>query len=191
MATPAITPLGWIVLGSLGLLVWRGLSRRPSAGAARSITLASGPIDLIGDSLAVGLAGPLGAALQGKALRGWGIGGTNAPSWVSKMPDVLAGAPAAVLVSLGTNDAVTAAGNKSFGPAIQKIVDLIRGAKAVPILLEPPPMPFSLAEVRAAMRATGAVVLTPPLGLERSSDGVHLTSKGYKDWANAIAEVVT
>jgi lysophospholipase L1-like esterase len=185
----------WIIGGLLAAGAWFVL-RKDSA--ARSPLISRGPVDLIGDSLAMGLALPLGKTLyerlkspQGVAFHGWGIGGTTAPQWVGKIDAVLAGQPAAILISLGTNDSVSEAGKQAFGPAIQKIVGAIRAAGVLPVLLAPPPMPFSTSEILAAMAATGAPVIAAPPGLERAPDKVHLTPKGYEDWTAAIVGAIT
>lgn len=187
----------WLAAGlaAVGLLWWRG---RGSTGS-RSALVTRGPVDLIGDSLAVGLAAPMSMAFhgriqspQGEVFRNWGVGGTTAPQWTGqKLDGVLGSEPAAVLISLGTNDSATPAGTKAFGPALQKIVDKVHAAGAVPVILSPPEMPWDTSGVRAAMSSTGAVVVGAPAGLERAPDKIHLTPAGYEAWAKHVVEAVT
>jgi lysophospholipase L1-like esterase len=191
-----VDPKWWIGIGAavVGWLVLRGRGGPDKTGPV----VTRGPLDLIGDSLAVGLSAPLGGELiarlkspQGEVFRAWGVGGTSAAYWTGqKLDAVLAGEPSAVLVSLGTNDSVTPVGTKAFGLGIQTIVDKVRAAGSLPVLLHAPPMPWDTSAVLSAMQATGAAIVHPPDGLERSSDKIHLTGKGYKDWAHAIAEAI-
>lgn len=181
-----------LIIGSLAALGLVWLFTRDS-GSKSSRLAVSTPADLIGDSLAVGLYNPLRKelAVKGVQLRGHGKGGSSAPQWLYNgwLDQVLYLQPKMVLVSLGTNDSAPAStnGKKNFPPAIKKIVEAIRAAGAQPVLLAPPPMPWSLNEINAGLQATGAPVIAAPVNLQRQPDKIHLTPEGNVQWAKAIA----
>lgn len=183
MASP-IPPLGWVAIGGLALLLWRGVgSRSPSRASA------TGPVAVIGDSLAVGLTPPLKIALGklGK-VTGWGIGGSIAAMWTLQVEAVLVTGPRTVIVSLGTNDAQSSDALAKFPARIRTIVDKIRAAGALPVLLSSPAkLP---AEIDLALHATGARVVSPPANIQMQGDGTHPTSAGYQQWAQAIAGAI-
>jgi lysophospholipase L1-like esterase len=88
-----------------------------------------------------------------------------------------------VLVSLGANDCVSDELEAEFFGNVRVLVERIKRAKRVPVLLIPP---AACADVRSAMQMQGADVLEPPRGM-RLPDGVHATPEGYQAWAEKIA----
>lgn len=164
----------------------------PAPPTPRPVTLLR--VAIIGDSLGVGLSGPLGVEFsmrrRGASVRGHARLGATAGQWLSRgwLEPVLRTRPEAVLISLGTNDSAApeSAAAKAFAENVAELARRIRDAGAEPIFLEPPPMPWPLDDVRAALRATGAPVITPPANLPRQPDRIHPTGSGYALWASHI-----
>lgn len=160
-------------------------------------------VGLVGDSLAVGLGPPLQQALaaRGVALDARGKGATITGGWLvfPELEAILSRHPRAVVVSLGTNDChLEGRPCTSFPTNIQTLADRIRQAGATAVLLGMPPMPWETSQAgfermsvaRTALR-NAADVYIPPVAIERSPDGIHASGKGYKTWADWIAEVLT
>lgn len=160
---------------------------------------------LAGDSLANGLKDPLKAeaAKYGVELVGDGRTGTTAKQWVTGgwlAHDIDANGPNVTLISLGTNDAT---GDLSgFGADVSTLIDQATSKGGVVAWIGPPsfaakltPTPFPAGNVDK-MRQTLASTLQPR-GIQiyptdahdyaRSSDGIHMTTGGYADWAKDIA----
>lgn len=187
MASP-ISPLGWAAIGGLALLLWRG--SRSARTSSRPVAL--GPVAVIGDSLAVGLAGPLKLTLGRLGeITGWGVGGSIAAMWTMQVDAVLATDPRTVIVSLGTNDALSADARAKFPARIRLIADKVRAAGALPVLLESPARLSRIGEMNSALGATGSTVVAPPVGIMMQADNVHPTPAGYQQWANHIARQIS
>jgi lysophospholipase L1-like esterase len=187
-----IMPAWLIGALALGALVILSAAQRGSTGP--STIRVQGPVALIGDSIAVGLSGPLGELMRTLGLTFfWNAEqGTNARQWVQRIDSVLARRPRTVFINLGGNDAASAALTSEFAQNIKRIVEKTRAAGAQPILLEPPSRPSSsFAVIQQGLRSTGAPVLVPSPAIPRAADGVHFTGAGYQMWAEDIAEMLT
>jgi lysophospholipase L1-like esterase len=162
------------------------LPLRPPLGAGSRLLL-------VGDSLAHGLAVPLGAISRAAqaALLVDARSGTRMDQWASEpwLGRVLLTNPQLVLVSLGTNDM------KAMGSAPQKhmarILAIIQGSGAEVAWIMPPTMPFP------DPVGIGAMLLTLPAAgvplfrsdkviIPRAADGIHPTAAGYAGWAAHI-----
>lgn len=162
------------------------------AAAASSSRSSSSPASsprrvlLVGDSLAVGL-GPSaradGAAVSAK-------GGTVSRQWITRgwfAAALEASRPELVLVCLGTNDAAGQIDAGTFAAQVAQLEQLARAKGARVVWLFPPPMPYSLEQIRAGLSRAEADVLEPPASLERAPDRIHLTPAAYAAWWRAVA----
>ncbi|MEP7123124.1 MAG: SpoIID/LytB domain-containing protein [Byssovorax sp.] len=153
-------------------------------------------IVLVGDSLAQGL-GPVLTEIARRspcAFHAVGKKSTRVHDWMgdSDLPAAIGAPPAdLVLVCLGTNDMRTAdpggAGTEG-GALVDKIV--ARGASVA--WIGPPRMTFDTGAFRSGLAsACGSrnvrIFDSQSLDLERAPDGIHLTPKGYRAWAESIA----
>lgn len=196
-------PLAWVLQqagGAQGAAVVPGSppSPRPAGGAlpGPAVSPASprltGRVVLAGDSLAVGLAGPLGKLLGD--VDGIGKNSTTIDHWAGALAldQALATKPRLVLVSLGTNDIAAADNANAKRPKIAAIVDKVRAARAAIGWVLPPSLPWPGYGVRAALAQELSARNVPAfdseaLAFERAPDGVHATPAGYAAWAAAIA----
>lgn len=183
-----MTPLAWLAVAAAvgGWLVLRK-KESPSAPQLKSRAL------LVGDSLAVGLGPPLGKALLPAALDSEAHSGSTAKDWLGKfrpaLDELLATVkPEVVFVSLGTNDTAPGASVAGLEQRFTELASVVRKAGAAPLFLLPPELPWSRQPVADAVKAAGAVLITPRAGLEHGPDKVHLTGKGYADWAANVAQ---
>lgn len=172
--------------------------RRP-----RSSARASGPMLLLGDSLAVGLSGPfksLGLPMQSIAIEG-----TTTEYWTTtgraRLATALTPSIGTVLVSLGTNDAYA---GESYAPralaSTHQLLSTLIGAGAQVLWIGPPKLPSSygskllsqgtLDTIRQVVEATdGALWLDHGnTNLPRQSDQLHPTQAGYLAWANLLVD---
>lgn len=144
---------------------------------------------LVGDSLAEGISPFLFENLKDKAkYDSLYKRGTTVPYWNSnkKLEQKLKQKPSIILVSLGTNDLKTKplSLDKYFN-FTKKLVD--SGAQVYWII--PPVMPFHNEDIIDFIEH-------PPDGVnkiecpnyERAPDKIHLSAKGYKDWAGCISD---
>jgi lysophospholipase L1-like esterase len=169
---------------------WVVLRRRDTAPAAPSI---KSKALLIGDSLAVGLGPPLTKALA--PAKFWFVAHVSATSkdwttgkFASGLDEALATIkPEVVFVSLGTNDTAPGANIAGLESRFKDLAGTIRMMGAAPVFLLPPELPWSRQPVVDAVKAAGSVLIMPRLGLEHASDKIHLTPKGYADWAADVA----
>ncbi len=189
-------------------------------------SLLSGPtlrpgdrILLIGDSLAVGLATPLGALAKDKGLAFQAIAtvGTRIDQWAQSQPlkDALESfKPTIVLISLGTNDAYmlpppdVGVRQAPYMDALLTAIasgwthtdDLGLGPRAI-VWIAPPTLPdaaVSLAPVRALIADQAALLhrrisIFPSdrLTLARGPDNIHPVVSAYAAWAGAIWQWLT
>jgi lysophospholipase L1-like esterase len=148
---------------------------------------------IVGDSLAVSLAVPLREALPRQT---WviqaRIGATSAELGPSARAAIKADRPAAVLVSYGTNDAAaTESFRRGFADRARAIVSDLQSAGIRVYWIEPPSMPFPMELIWRGIRSSGAEVLVPPPGLKREPDGIHPTYTAVRQWAAALAKVLS
>ena len=167
----------------------------PSTGGARVL--------LIGDSLATaeGLGSPLkqlaqavglpfeGAGVKSATIRDWVTG--NRKRGVDLQSAIALADPTYALVCLGTNpgEATGAAEGLRAGELIDT---LRRNGVATVAWIAPPRLKRDMNAFRAALEAACSsrdvrIFDTPALDLERAGDGIHMTPKGYRAWADAIA----
>jgi lysophospholipase L1-like esterase len=179
-------------------LVLQASGVAPTGAVASSPTqpLTANRIVLVGDSLAQGLGPALAEIARGVpcAFHAVGKQSTRVRDWMRDGDLVRAiGAPAAdlVLVCLGTNDMRTAdpAGAGAEGGAL---VDRILATGASVSWIGPPRMAFDTGAFRSALarecNQRGVRICdSQGLDLERAADGIHLTPKGYRAWAQTIA----
>ena len=198
----------WIYLGL-------GAALAGAASCVGLVELMSGPtlkpgdrVLLIGDSLAVGLAVPLGSLCKDHKLAFQGIGkiGTRIDQWANSA-DLAAAIevfkPTVILVSLGTNDAYMMAPPEPADRQAQAFVDLLgrlegSGARAI-VWLEPPTLPPAakgLPGIRALIesgrrRARVSIYASQKLTLPRGPDGIHPVASGYALWAGSLWQWLT
>lgn len=153
--------------------------------AVAAEALASKPrrIALVGDSLAVGLAGPMAslANKSGVPFRAEGhVGSTVAqwlanPSWGSWVAGF---SPSVTLIVLGTNDFA----NPSPSLAqYQQLAAKFPGA----VWVMPPVQPFNaLTKVRAVIEQVGIPVIPAATGLSFGADGIHPSN--YQQFAQFV-----
>lgn len=152
---------------------------------------------LVGDSLAVGMNGPMKAlaADSGIEYRGKAEQGTRIDQWAkSKLqPEIDAFDPSVVLVSLGTNDMKMADPVAAQTPHVQTILQRARDAGARVVWIVPPTMPFEDQGVRQMIvdAKPDGVVRADWLVLPRAGDKIHMTPDGYKQFAAAVWQCVT
>jgi lysophospholipase L1-like esterase len=152
---------------------------------------------LIGDSFAEGLGPPLGelAAKVSLPFKGRGVRSTTIRHWLSgvALVDAMTAAdPTLTLVSLGANDMGASDAAAEGRRAGQLIDTLRRNGSAAVAWITPPLMPHDKGAFRTQLAAECArrnvrVFDTPALTLERAPHDFHMTPKGYRTWAEAIA----
>lgn len=92
-----------------------------------------------------------------------------------------------MFVSLGTNDTAPGASVAGLEHRFSDLAETLRMSGTTPIFLLPPELPWSRQPVADAVKAAEALLITPKAGLQHAPDGVHLTPKGYSDWASDVA----
>lgn len=144
---------------------------------------------LIGDSLAVGLGPIIGAYYKDKGIpfTSAGEGSTNARQWRARMREAVAlpdvEKPDLVLVSLGTNDALSTTLRQEFSANMIDICESAAKVNARCVWLRAP-------NRTASMVSAPVGVLDPPPGVELQPDGIHPTSGGYASWAAHVVASV-
>jgi lysophospholipase L1-like esterase len=168
-----------------------------TVAASASAPPPSARVLLIGDSFAQGFGPPLGelARAVGLPFKDVGVKSTTIQHWLSgsALVDAMASAdPTLTLVSLGAND-MNASDVAAEGRRAGQLIDTLRrnGSAAV-AWIAPPLMPNDKAAFRTQLAAECAgrevrVFDTPALVLERAPHDFHMTPKGYRTWADAIA----
>jgi lysophospholipase L1-like esterase len=145
---------------------------------------------LLGDSLALGLDGPLRSEL-GRFV--WArtharVGATLA-DFRDVEPILDETKPSIVLVSLGTNDAAAQSGDyrARFAARVVDWVHAVQSTGARVVWLIPPEMPFDTDPIIDAIKRSGAAYLMAPSDLPRQPDKIHPTPAGYRAWAHRVA----
>jgi lysophospholipase L1-like esterase len=162
-------------------------------GSGSSASTQAPRVALIGDSLAQGLGAPL-VALATFPFRAVGRSSTHVRDWLrdGALDEAMSvPPPELVLVCLGTND-MRAADPASAGTAGGALIDRIAATGAAVAWIGPPRMFFDNGSFRTALaRECGARAVrifdSQALDLERAADGIHLTPRSYRAWAEAIA----
>jgi lysophospholipase L1-like esterase len=181
-----------------------------AGGAALMKVLGQGPtlrrgerLLLVGDSLSVGLAPPLGQLAKDNGVLFDAVGqvGTTVGQWATPggalntaLRQKLALKPAVVLVSLGTNDeALTLASAQKELGGIDALVTLVRGSGALIGWIGPPkflpgqsfkPNGFTAA-IRQKVPAKDYFP-SEAYDIPRGGDNLHPTVRGYAGWAGQI-----
>jgi len=163
------------------------------------------PALLVGDSLAVGLAGPFKSL--GLAHRSIAVQGTTVDYWTkggkTKLQSALAGKPGLVFVSLGTNDAYAGPSYASTAAdATTRLLTTIASSGAQVIWIGPPALPPTyggkptaqsvIDAIRSVVEATaGAMWLdNSAFAIPRAADQLHPTAAGYSSWANLLVDLL-
>lgn len=193
--------VGHVGIGLVGvglLAAAAAFLRRP-----RSSAKTSGPMLLLGDSLAVGLSGPLKSL--GLPMQSIAIEGTTTEFWTTngraRLAVALTPSIGTALISLGTNDAYA---GESYAPrafaATHQLLSTIIGAGAQVLWIGPPNLPSSYGSkrlnqstidtIRQVVESTdGALWLEHSnTNLPRQSDQLHPTQVGYVAWANLLVD---
>lgn len=179
----------WFWFGTALLLAQDGAAPASAQPKTRRVVL-------VGDSLAVGLAKPLGAelgargvALQVRAATGANAGAFTEGSGAQSLGKLLADfRPDVVLVSLGTNDTVPGAEAlaKKLPARFALLASRSSAAGARVVFLEPPALPWSREPIhQAAAHAQAALIVAP--AIEQAPDRIHPTGAGYAAWSKFIA----
>ena len=166
------------------------------------------PVIVVGDSIVE--ASTLPRELCGHAIINAGLDGASTTSDLGNwLIDVLEGKPvAAIVVSLGTNDALGAARSRpQFATNYRALLAELSKASARVIVLAIPPVD-ALGRVTGEMQAEamgrindynsalpelaaegGATfVALPPMPTPHTIDGVHLSAAGYRVWDQAVLQ---
>lgn len=163
------------------------------------------PALLVGDSLAVGLAGPFKSL--GLAHRSIAVSGTTVDYWTkggkAKLQSALKGKPGMVFVSLGANDAYAGPSYASTAAdATTRLLVTIASSGAQVIWIGPPALPATYAgkskaqsvidAIRAVVETTaGAMWLdNSAFAIPRGADQLHPTAAGYASWANLLVDLL-
>ena len=165
------------------------------------------PIVIVGDSIVE--ASTLPRELCGHAIVNAGLDGASTASDLGTwLLDVLDGKPvAAIVLSLGTNDALDARSRPQFEANYRALLAQLSKATARVIVLEIPSIDVlrrvtsemqtnvmgrindynsALPELSAESGATFAAL--PPMPTPHTIDGVHLSAAGYQIWDQAVLE---
>ncbi len=180
-------------------MVATALSSNSDGGFLAKAGLVQGDrILLVGDSLAQALGPPLSKlaaeagfefsydATQGTRVEQWGENGRAEGALQRSGASV-------VLISLGTNDAVTNAAFQERFPG--RAADLVARMKALGarlvVWVVPPTMPFSTDAIVAGIQASGAQLFdSRALEIPRVGDRIHPTIAGSAGWAAALFETL-
>lgn len=188
-------PLSRTTLGALALalvatagVAW-WLSRRTARVTSGEKLRQGDRVLLLGDSLAVGLTPRLGklAGAGGFEFGSAAKTGSTMQYWLHAATEPLAVAqPTLVLVSLGTNDAVTSQPLAELRAQRDALVRKLQAAGARVLWVGPPQLPArARPEVRAMLEEWPAYFHSEDLPIPQH-DEIHSTPEGYADWADAI-----
>lgn len=193
---------GLVIVGGVALVVVSALASDglalPGMGPPKAQLAPGESILLVGDSLAQGLGPPLGKlaveaghpfaheAQQGTRVEQWGENG-RAEAALQRSGATF------VIVSLGTNDAVTNATfqEKFPGRAADLVARLKAGGARTVLWVIPPTMPFSTDAIVAGIEGSGAQTFDSRLlEIPRVGDKIHPTIAGLASWSAAIFESI-
>jgi len=181
----------WRVAAAAGSLFGLGFKLRRGFVAPRSCPRKTERVALVGDSLAVGLAAPLGERAKACELAAYyaeAEGGTRTQQWSgSRLDGALAFGPTLLLVSLGGNDYAHSEPAKVRAAALE-IARRARAARARLVWVMPPPMPWedNAGAGDAWRAATRFRFETHKSGVPQAADKIHPTPKGYLELAGAL-----
>lgn len=157
---------------------------------------------LFGDSLAVGLAPPLGklAGDNGVGFVGIGKVGSTIRDWsgqtalAAQLRTALAARPTVVLCSLGTNDeALTPDSARAELPLVEPLIELVRSSGAELGWIGPPRLQKTngFSQVLQSKLPQNRYFHSESFEIPRASDGLHPTVLGYAGWAGRIWEWIS
>ncbi len=188
----------WIYAGLLiagGAALVKVLGRAPTIKRGERLLL-------VGDSLALGLAPPLGqlAKENGVLFRVVGKTGSTVGQWAgatslnAELVRALAEKPAVVLVSLGTNDeALSTESARAELPQLERLIALIEASGAELGWIGPPKLlpglsfsPNGFTRSIQKRVPQGAYFASDSYDIPRAPDRLHPTVRGYAGWAGAI-----
>jgi lysophospholipase L1-like esterase len=178
---------GGLLLGA-GIGVARLVTRGPSVRPGSRLLL-------IGDSLARGLAPPLGALAKDHKVvfESRGITGSRLDAWAksAKLAEVIARfRPTTILVSLGTNDEyLRGDGGKRQRPYASQLWTQLDATGADVGWVGPPTLPKPTNGVTPMLRDVvpgPSYFASDELAIPRGGDGIHPTPRGYAGWAAAL-----
>jgi hypothetical protein len=148
---------------------------------------------LLGDSLAVGMSREFEhkSRTAGYIPVTTAVVGTTTFQWIRKIDDVLVTyRPSLVVVSLGTNDAVTYESIARNPDVYEAFVRRARAQGAVVVWVGPPAI--SEQRIRHIEDTKKIIRNSVPIYYDSSSldivltDGIHTTSKGYEKWMDEV-----
>lgn len=160
---------------------------------------------LVGDSLSVGLTGPLGTLARNEKLSfssGPGESGSTLTDWApggklhARLQNGLAQRPRVVFISLGTNDAYfnTAAAQAEFSK-IDAIIKTVKDSGASLIWIGPPTLPATsngnnknniIIPAIQSRVPTADYFPSDQYTFGRAPDQIHATGAGYSTWASQL-----
>lgn len=191
-----------LLFGGLGLLAWAVFAPGGAVAVLPVLPLPVGgdaacpaaghSVVLIGDSLAVGMKGPMAklAVACATTFSSSAEVGTSVTQWAKdqRLVPVLALHPTAVLVSLGANDFGRNDQANVFA-SINALVTKVRAAGARILWIEPLTMPFpdKLGVVPAWKASVGEDYYPgSQLDIPRAGDKIHPTPAGYATFAEKV-----
>ncbi len=147
---------------------------------------------IVGDSLAVGLSGPLEAGYGSRTIAAATRAreGSTAPEWVRRTEQAVAELnPHVVLVSLGTNDCVdpTLRVCQEFTTNAGRVKMAAESQGATVVWLIPSWLDWA-PSIRGKLAPLEVRTLEAPDGIALQGDGIHPTPAGYAAWARDIVE---
>lgn len=184
-------PLVWVALA--GALGWLALGSDTSL--ARSVPpsvtprIPDGPVWVVGDSIGVGIAAALRRA--GVKVVERAQNSTNARQWAGRLPDAeyWPEEPRTIVVSLGTNDAISAELRKEFMVHARTIARTLLAAGHQVIWVLPPSKDSRIpqdGDINTLIAFGGSWILERDLVM---ADKWHPTAAGYDTLASVVLRV--
>ncbi len=186
--TPSVLLTAGVALLGAATLAWLLTRRRvPTSGG---VALRQGDrVLLIGDSLAVGLAPHLSRIAQdaGVPFASAAASGSTMQHWLHAAAAPMASVkPTLVLVSLGTNDAMTSQSLLEMRSQRDQLLSKLGAAGARVLWVGPPRLPErARRDVLEMLAELHAYFHSEELPIPQH-DGIHSTPDGYRDWAVAL-----
>lgn len=123
-----------------------------------------------------------------ESIANFGVGGNTSAQMLGRLPQVVAANPRAVLVMVGTNDALQRIDPALTVANMREIESELTAHDITTVFLAPPPLPSRRAEIDAIsdpkaidLRITESDLL---------ADQIHLKRSAYAKWRDAIAPIV-